>query len=77
MRCKVVDGYLDILEGQQLLDLIVCKIEVQGVGTVEVVVMGIIVLLIRQPSIEGVKSNYAALVAEFSFDATVTKPLDV
>lgn len=48
MRSKIIDWYLDVLILQQLTDLFICQVEVQGIRTIEIVVCRVVVVLLTK-----------------------------
>jgi hypothetical protein len=48
---EVVDRNIDVLVLQQLLQFLIGYVEVEGIGTVEVVVLGILVFVVAAQSL--------------------------
>lgn len=60
MRSKIIDWYLDVLILQQLTDLFICQVEVQGIRTIEIVVCRVVVVLLTKNQIQKFDSKVLA-----------------
>ena len=66
---KVVNRYSHIFITKQSLDLLISKVEIKCIWTIEVVVTSIVVLLFGETLVEGIEGDDTTSVSELSLDA--------
>jgi hypothetical protein len=68
VRLKVINGNGNIFISKKALNLLIRKVKVKRVRTVEIVISSIVMLFFAEAFVERVKRHYAASVTEFTLN---------
>lgn len=71
MSSEIVDRDMDISPLKEFLYHLMCEVEIECIWMIEIVIMGIIMILLRQSLVEGVQ-RYVTAVQMYSLSDSIT-----